>query len=117
MEANRTLNPGRWLWWALGVISVSASAQPLPQSALVKQYCVGCHNQKLTTAGVSFEGLDLAKVSDHADVWERALRKVRSGQMPPPGLPHPDHGTSEAFVKCLEDSPARAAPANPKLDR
>src|SRR5712691_9611979 len=117
MEANRTLNPGRWLWCAVGVISVSASAQSLPQSTLVKQYCVGCHNQKLTTAGVSFEGLDLAKVGDRADIWERALRKVRSGQMPPPGLPHPAPPASAAFVNWLEDSLDRAAAAKPNPGR
>src|SRR5258708_31047042 len=117
MEANRTLNAGRWLWCAVGVISVSASAQPLPQSALVKQYCVGCHNQKLTTAGVSFEGLDLAKVGDHADIWERALRKVRSGQMPPPGLPRPAPPASAAFVNWLEDSLDRPAAAKPNPGR
>src|SRR5947207_6832480 len=123
MEAKRTLKSelGRLLWCASGVLSFllvrPAGAESLPQSGLVKQYCVGCHNQKLTTAGVSLEGLDLAKVGDHADIWERALRKVRSGQMPPPGLPHPDPATSEAFIKWLEDSLDRAAAAKPNPGR
>jgi cytochrome c551/c552 len=60
------------------------------QNALVKQYCVTCHNDKLKTAGVSLEGLDVAKAGEDSAVWEKVLRKVASSQMPPAGLPHPD---------------------------
>ena len=124
--------PNPLLWWALAIISVllvrpasgqrqasnsSTGGVPPSPSAFVNQYCVGCHNQKLNTAGVSLEGLDLAKVADHASVWERALRKVRSGQMPPPGLPHADEAVSTAFTKWLEDSLDRAAAANPNPGR
>src|SRR5260370_25622799 len=97
--------------------SNSSTGSAPPQSALVNQYCLGCHNRKVSTAGVSLEGLDLAHVGDHAAVWERALRKVRSGQMPPPGLPRPDPTESAAFAKWLEDSLDRAAAANPDPGR
>src|SRR5438552_1888459 len=56
--------------------SDSSTGGAPPQSAIVNQFCLGCHNQKLSTAGVSFEGLDPAQVGDHAGIWERALRKV-----------------------------------------
>src|SRR3989442_664486 len=83
--------PNPLLWCALAVILVllarpaaaqrqasGASTGGAPsQAALVNQYCVGCHNQKLSTAGVALDGLDLANVGDHASVWERVLRKVR----------------------------------------
>lgn len=102
----------RAVWSALSLVSI-ASAQVADPAALVKQYCVGCHNQKVSTAGVSLEGLDFAHVGEKADVLERALRKFRSGQMPPPGLPRPDAAASAAFTKWLEGSLDRAAEAHP----
>jgi len=105
-------------WFAVAIAAVLAIAPPArAQSTLVKQYCVGCHNQKVSTAGVSLEGLDLSKVGDHASVWERVLRKVRSGQMPPIGLPRPDAAASASFTKSLENSLDQAAAANPNPGR
>ena len=59
----------------------------------------------------------MSKVGDHASVWERVLRKVRSGQMPPIGLPHPDAAASASFTKSLENSLDQAAAANPNPGR
>jgi cytochrome c551/c552 len=103
--------------WAAS-IAIAVMAGPLtaaPQSpvALVNQYCVGCHNQKVRTAGVSLEGLDLTKVGENAGTWEKVLRKVSAGQMPPAGLPHPSAADSAAFAKILGDELDRAAAANP----
>jgi hypothetical protein len=113
--------PKTLFWCALVAISTflvkPANASNSSNSGLLNQYCIGCHNQKLKTAGVSLEGLDPANVGDHAGVWERALRKVRSGQMPPPGLPHADAAATAAFAKSLEDSLDRAAAANPNPGR
>ena len=96
--------------------SDSSTGGAPPQSAIVNQFCIGCHNRKVSTAGVSFEGLDPAQAGDHAGIWERALRKVRSGQMPPPGLPRPEAKLA-AFTKWLEGSLDRAAAANPDPGR
>ena len=87
------------------------------QRALVDQYCVGCHNQKLKTGGLSLEASDFPKLPDRAGVWERVLRKLRTGQMPPPGLPRPDAKTSAAFTKSLEDTLDAAAAAHPNPGR
>src|SRR5215467_352525 len=74
-----------------------ASSQTLSQppnasvagQALVNRFCAGCHSAKLRTGGLALEGLDISHVSDHADVWEKVLQKVHSGEMPPRGLPRP----------------------------
>ena len=81
--------------------------------ALLAKYCAGCHNRKLNTAGVSLEGLDLSKTGSHAGTWESVLRKVRTGQMPPPGLPRPDAPVAAAFSKSLEGALDQASAANP----
>ena len=83
------------------------------QNALVKQYCVSCHNDKLKTASVSLEGLDIAKAGEDPAVWEKVLRKVGSNQMPPAGVPHPDPAAAKAFTTALRAELDRYAAAHP----
>src|SRR6266852_7727444 len=92
-----------------------AAAQlcPAQQRALVTQYCLGCHNQKATVAGVSLEGLDPANPGENAGVWDKVLRKVSAGQMPPAGLPKPSASVTAAFTKSLGEELDRAAAAHP----
>jgi mono/diheme cytochrome c family protein len=87
------------------------------QRALIQDYCIGCHNQKTMTGGVSLEGLDFDKVGGDADVWEKVLRKVRTGQMPPPRTPHPDAADVSSFVNWLEGSLDKSAAADPNPGR
>src|SRR6476646_3582756 len=61
-----------------------AEAQPQP-SATINRYCVTCHNQRLKTAKLALDTLDLAHPEKDALTWERAIRKLRGGMMPPPG--------------------------------
>src|ERR1022692_704010 len=96
--------------------NVHTAATPSPR-ALVDQYCVACHNQKTLTAGVSLEGIDLSHAGENAAILERALRKVRTGEMPPTGMPRPTPAVSASFVKSLEDTLDRAAAANPNPGR
>jgi mono/diheme cytochrome c family protein len=51
---------------------------------VLTQYCFTCHNDRLKTGGLSLEALDLAKVGDSPDVWEKVVRRPRAGAMPPP---------------------------------
>jgi len=73
------------------------------QRALVNRYCVACHNQKLQTAGIVLEGISFENVGAGANIWEKVLRKVRTGEMPPVGLPRPDGPTTAAIP---EDRPS-----------
>jgi hypothetical protein len=84
---------------------------------MLDRYCVTCHNQKLKTAGLLLDMVDVAKVSDHADVWEKVVRKLRAGQMPPAGLPRPDGAAQEAFIFWLESELDREAAAYPQPGR
>ena len=56
----------------------------------VSTYCVTCHNDKLKTGGLALDRPELADVAAHADVWEKVIRKVRTGMMPPAGVPRPN---------------------------
>ena len=74
------------------------------QLATIKQYCAGCHNDRAKTAGVSFDGLTPESIGQHADVFEKAVRKLRGRVMPPPGARQPDAATTESLVSWLENS-------------
>jgi Protein of unknown function (DUF1592)/Protein of unknown function (DUF1588)/Protein of unknown function (DUF1585)/Protein of unknown function (DUF1587)/Protein of unknown function (DUF1595)/Planctomycete cytochrome C len=85
------------------------------ERAVLDKYCVTCHNQKLKTAGLMLDKLDLAHVSENAEPWEKVVRKLRAGMMPPSGMPRPNAATYEALTVALENELDRAAAAHPHL--
>jgi mono/diheme cytochrome c family protein len=93
----------------------AAVAGPAPSSeaALVKQYCVTCHNARAQSGGLSLEGLDPATAASHAEVWEKVIMKLRGGMMPPVGLPRPDEATLQGFAASLEGRIDRQALTSP----
>src|SRR4051812_33326356 len=80
--------------------------------ALLDEYCVDCHNQTAKTAGLMLDKMDVEHVSQNPDVWEKAIRKLRGGMMPPQGNPRPDAAAVSSFVNYLETSLDRAAAAD-----
>ena len=100
----------------------SAAADATSPRAMFDKYCVTCHNQRLKTAGLQLDTLDVAKLGDHADAWEKVVRKIRTGAMPPVGRPRPDKGLAETVASWLENGLDRAAlerpnPGRPTLHR
>jgi hypothetical protein len=91
----------------------SPGASASAHRAMFDHYCVTCHNQKAKTANLTFDTMDLSQVGKDAAVWERAVRKLRGGMMPPPGMPRPDPATVNSFVTFLETSLDQAALAAP----
>src|SRR5471032_638630 len=92
-----------------GVVSTTPQVAPAPrtsdaQVAAIKQYCAGCHNDRAKIAGLSFDGLTADGIGQHADVFEKAVRKLRGRVMPPPGARQPDAATIESLVAWLETS-------------
>src|SRR6058998_2616978 len=92
--------------------SVQASPRPL-----LDQYCVGCHNDKLKTGGLTLERVDPSAVAGHEEVLEKVVRKLRSGQMPPAGRPRPDAATLDGFATSLEKALDRIASVSPNPGR
>jgi hypothetical protein len=88
-----------------------------PDRALLDRYCVTCHNTRLKTAGLSLDDLDIGAIGSHAETWEKVLRKIRAGQMPPVGRPRPDAAAASAFTSALAASLERAADASPNPGR
>jgi len=76
------------------------------------QYCFTCHNQRLKTGGLALDALDLAHVTGNAETWEKAVRKLRAGLMPPSGAPKLDPATRESLASWLETELDRNAGAS-----
>ena len=86
--------------------------------ASLDTYCVTCHNQRLKTGGLALDAMDLSRVPADAAIWERVIRKVRTGVMPPAGMPRPDAATRDGLVAWLEGTIDRngRAVSRPSLD-
>jgi len=96
-----------------------ASAQ---DRALITKYCIGCHNQKNASGGMMLDKLDVDHPGNSAEAWEKVVRKIRAGMMPPAGMPRPDRATLDGFAGQLEAqldraSAAKPNPGNPGLHR
>ncbi len=102
---------------ALGAFGATPTPDPVAYRPLLTKYCVGCHNDRLKTAGLTLDKADLTNVPQGAEVWEKVIRKLRSGAMPPVGLPRPDAATAAAFASSLETTLDRAAATQPNPGR
>jgi len=79
----------------------------------MNQYCSNCHNADDLAGGMDILKLDIEKVGKNASVWERIVRKVRTGMMPPSGQPRPTRTVLDAFASDLESRLDKDAAANP----
>jgi mono/diheme cytochrome c family protein len=106
----------------LSRVSAQAPANATPTAAPTPRiffdtYCVTCHNQKLKTAGLMLDKLDLANPGAHAEVLEKVIAKLRAGSMPPPGMPRANDATYHAVAVALENEVDQAWAANPNPGR
>ena len=99
-------------------VSASSGAQEASELAdrqgLVDRYCVSCHNDRLETGGFTLESLNLADIGAHPEAWEKVVRKMRAGAMPPRPRPRPDQETYDEFRFWLEDEDGNIIQKNDK---
>src|SRR6478672_7327638 len=91
----------------LVLIASPAAAQLNPRQAhqaMLNTYCIGCHNSRAKIGGLALDGLDLRAAADSAEIWEKALRKLRGHLMPPPGSPQPAQKDVDSFVGWMENT-------------
>jgi hypothetical protein len=84
-----------------------------PSPAVLTQYCVTCHNASVKAGGLTLDPLDLAQIHNHTETWEKVIRKVQAGMMPPAGAPRPMPAALDAFVSGLGSQIDRAAATRP----
>ena len=100
-----------------GGAKAAASAGAHPDGAALSRYCFTCHNDKRRVGGLALDTKDLSHVGPDAETWEKVVRKLRMGAMPPPGLPRPDAQTTDAFVASLENKLDEEAAVHPNPGR
>ena len=95
----------------------AADDAPALLETTLRRYCVTCHSERLRTAELSLEGLDLGGVAERGEVWEAVVRKLRARSMPPVGRPRPDPGTYDRLAAWIEGEIDRVALAAPDPGR
>jgi len=114
----RSLSPWAFGIVAAGSICLGAPQQPLTaERSVINQYCVGCHNAKLKTAGLALDTISAENVDQHPEIWEKVVRKLDGRYMPPIGLPRPNEAGYNALVSKLERALDSAAEAKPNPGR
>src|SRR5438309_10746056 len=118
---------GGWLVAASGSMRAAApraqqsgsasNATSSPARAVVGEYCCRCHNERLRTAGLALDTADAEHVSADGVVWEKVVRKLRAGTMPPAGMPRPDQPTNRSVISWLETELDKSAAAHPNPGR
>ena len=113
---------GLGLWLPTGAQAQGSAATALSPSAadarqLLDRYCVACHSDRLETAGLNLEDIDVAHVPGAAEVWENVVRKLRTSTMPPPNRPQPPAGARAAMASWLASTLDAAAAASPNPGR
>ena len=92
--------------------TTTAARASSSERSLLDQYCVGCHNERLPTADLALDVHDVNNVGEAPDIWEKVVRKLRAGAMPPASRPRPDAATYDAFTGWLEAELDRVAATN-----
>ena len=97
---------------AVAVLTPGAIGQVRPDSGggasagqakkTLDTYCVGCHNSRVKAGELALDTLSLDAVHQNADIWEKAIRKLRGRLMPPPTSRQPDQREIDAFVTWME---------------
>jgi hypothetical protein len=95
----------------------SGTAPGAAERQLLNRYCVSCHNQKLKTAGLLLDSADVTDVSKDPETWEKVVRKLRAGVMPPAGLPRPDKAAYDGLAASFEAALDRVSAAHPRPGR
>src|SRR5215510_8721417 len=103
-------------------VQVETRPQVVPQAGssqrqFLDKYCATCHNDRLKTGGLSLEQADVSKPAAHPEVWEKVVRKLRTGVMPPPNMTQPPQADRVAMATWLENSLDAAWTAKPNPGR
>ena len=83
------------------------------EKVLIDRYCATCHNARTRAGNFTLDTLDVAAAGREPETWEKVVRKVRTGMMPPSGAPRPERAALDSFASSIEtmiDAVARTAP-------
>ena len=91
----------------------AGTVAPAEAKATIDRYCATCHNQRVKAGGLALDTLDVSAAGREPHTWEKVVRKVRTGMMPPSGSPRPDRATLDRLAGSIEQAIDRAAASSP----
>src|SRR5216683_1918885 len=97
--------------------SASPATDTFEPRGLLKKYCVSCHSGPSPRGGLALDKMDIDDVSHSPEAWEKVVRKLRAGVMPPAGMPRPDKAAYHSVIGFLETGLDRTAAATPNPGR
>ncbi len=101
------------LWWPAASRRAVAATPDMAPRAVINRYCLGCHNDRLRTAGITLSAAAAGTPGQNPALWEKVVRKLSHRLMPPAGLPRPEESTYTAVVSRLVEELDRAAETRP----
>jgi hypothetical protein len=107
----------RFVVIVFGIAAGGLYARAAGPRALLNEYCVTCHNQQIRTAGLMLDKADVSDIPSNAEIWEKVIRKLHAGSMPPPGNPRPEKAETANLIATLEASLDHAASLRPSPGR
>ena len=101
-----------------GFAATSAANGADPRSApkhwdVLGKYCTECHNTTDWAGGIAFDALSAEDIPNDSETWEKAVRKLRTGMMPPAGKPRPQRAVLDGFAGELAARLDAAGSAHP----
>jgi mono/diheme cytochrome c family protein len=103
---------------AATAVPQAATAAPAAASAeatFLNQYCIGCHNQRAKVGGLALDTLDVTRVAPASETWEKVVKKIRTGMMPPSGAKRPERNALDRFAAELESRLDKSVDPNAAL--
>src|SRR5437764_11404363 len=107
------------------ILAITLLAAAEPPRAVLQEYCAGCHNDRKATAGINLNkplnNPDRRRVPENAGMWEKVVRKLNAGTMPPQGMPRPDRFALDGLARYIEatidDAAVKPDPGQAILNR
>src|SRR5688572_190498 len=95
-----------------GVTPAQVTVAPSPHQALLKQYCITCHNSRTQTGGLALDTVSLDRVEADAEIWEKVIRKVRAGLVPLHRMNRAEYANAIRDLLSLEVDASTLLPAD-----
>src|SRR5262245_11196872 len=102
--ASPALLPTRVAGQTAGTAAGAVRDPDKARQGMLNTYCIACHNSRAKIGGLALDNMDLQAAVDNAEIWEKALRKLRGHLMPPPGSPQPAQKDVDSFVGWMENA-------------
>ena len=99
--------------FAIGCAVLASAQQPSGERAFLDKHCIACHNDRARTGGLTLQKIDTSNIPANAETWEKVIRKLSVGAMPPQGMPKPSPAEVKTFLSSLEEPLDKAYAANP----